>query len=39
MENLALLALLFVVSVLAIVIGAAYFIDGIADRNDSGDTR
>ena len=39
MENLALLALLFVVSVLAIVIGTAYLIDGIANRNDSGDAR
>ncbi len=34
MENLALLAFLFIVVVLAIVGGATYWIDSLADRHD-----
>jgi len=34
MENLALLAFIFVVSILAVVFAAAYWLDTIADRND-----
>jgi hypothetical protein len=34
MENLALLAFLFIVVVLAIVGGAAYWADSLADRHD-----
>ena len=38
MENLALLAFIFVVSILGVVFAAAYLLDTIADRNDqSGD--
>lgn len=39
MENLALLAFLFVVSVLAIVGVVTYLIDSAASRHDSDDTR
>ena len=34
MENLALLALIFVVSILGVVFAAAYWLDTFADRND-----
>jgi heme/copper-type cytochrome/quinol oxidase subunit 4 len=34
MENLALLAFIFVVSILVIVFAATYWLDTIADRND-----
>ena len=39
MENLAILAFLFVIGTLAIVVAAAYFIDTIAERHDRGDGR
>ncbi len=39
MENLALLAFLFVIFVLAIVGAAAYLIDSNAERHDRGDGR
>ncbi len=38
MENLAVLAFLFVVVVLAIVGGLAYLVDSIADRHDQSDS-
>lgn len=34
MENLALLAFIFVVSILVVVFAAAYWVDTVADRND-----
>jgi len=37
MENLALLAFIFIVVVLAIVGGLLYLIDNLADRNDQTD--
>ena len=37
MENLALLAFIFIVVVLAIVGGLLFVIDNIADRNDQTD--
>jgi|ETN01SMinimDraft_4_1059930.scaffolds.fasta_scaffold948317_1 hypothetical protein len=37
MENLAVLAFLFIVVVLAIVGGVTYLIDSIADRHDQAD--
>ncbi len=39
MENLAILAFLFVIGTLAIVGAAAYFIDTIAERHDRRDGR
>ena len=37
MENLALLAFIFIVVVLSIVGGLLYLIDNLADRNDQTD--
>jgi hypothetical protein len=37
MENLALLAFIFVVSILVVVFAAAYGIDTLADRHDQSD--
>jgi len=37
MENLAVLAFLFIVVVLAMVIGVAYWVDSLADRHDRAD--
>ena len=39
MENLAILAFLFVIGTLAVVGAVAYFIDTIAERHDRGDGR
>jgi hypothetical protein len=39
MENLAVLAFLFVIGILAVVGAATYWLDTIADRHDRGDGR